>query len=298
MRSSIHIVGLGEILWDIYPDKKCLGGAPANVAIHARRLGAETSIISAIGEDHLGDEILKKLKKEEIQTNYIQKLTDKPTGQVKVEVNQEGIPTFHCTRNQAYDFLQWEENFENLNADAIVIGTLAQRNQPSRDVIQKLIRTINATIVFDVNFRQWNDNIQKIVFETLPAVNILKINEEEKEHLKKALDRSKDSDIDFLEWMKVNFSLDLIALTLGSEGCILMDGEQIINQPGLTVQVKDTTGCGDAFTAGMLIKYLDGKNLNDTARFANALGSCTATQTGAVPEYNLKDVYKLMDPTQ
>lgn len=295
LNATLHIAGLGEILWDIYPDKKCLGGAPANAARHAKKLGAKASIISAVGEDSLGDEILQILKDEKINTNLIQRIEDKPTGQIRVDVDEEGIPTFHCTIDQAFDFMQWEESLNHLNMDAIVIGTLAQRNSASRNVIQKIIRSAEAKVVFDVNFRQWDDLIQKVVFETLPSADILKINEEEKEHLKKALDKTGNHDTDFLKWMLNYFDLELIALTLGPGGCILLDNNQIVTQSGISVNVKDTTGCGDAFTAGLLIKYLEGRNLPEVASFANALGAWTATQTGAVPDYYLEDVQALMD---
>ena len=141
MKSRSCVVGLGEILWDLYPNEKHLGGATANVAIHAHRLGAQSIVASTVGQDLLGEEIIKTLEEQGLVVDYIQKSTACPTGTVNVKLNREGIPHYICSNNTAFDHFQWNTNLRTLagKADAVIVGTLAQRNKESRQTIQKFI---------------------------------------------------------------------------------------------------------------------------------------------------------------
>jgi len=291
MNSQKQIVGLGEVLWDLYPEEKHLGGSPANAAIHAHRLGAEGVIVSAVGQDDLGDAIMRSLGAQGINTHHIQRSPSRPTGTVRVRLDQNGIPQFRCSKDVAFDDLRWNENLDTLlkTANAIVIGTLAQRNPTSRETIQNAIKIASGTIVFDVNFREWNDGIGQIVKDTLIHTDILKVNENELHALKKAFSSQKKSMFTFLEWLMDTFPMKLIAVSLGKKGCLLTNGNETVLSPGINIPPVDTTGCGDAFVAGMAFKYLKNATLEEMAEFANQLGAFIATMKGAAPEYTVSD---------
>jgi fructokinase len=291
------IVGLGEVLWDLYPGEKHLGGAPANAAIHVQRLGEQGLIASAVGQDVLGDEIIGRLKGQGIGTRHIQRSATQPTGTVRVKLDEKGVPHFRCSRNTAFDHLRWNDDLEKLSseADAVIVGTLAQRNEQSRHTIQQFIKKATGTIVFDVNFREWNEGIGQIVRDTMIHTDILKLNETELQTMKTAFAFQEESIFTFFTGMMDNYPLKSIALSLGEKGCLLTDGNETILSPGIKIDPVDTTGCGDAFTAGIVHKYLKNASLNETAEFANQLGAFVATMKGAAPRYTIIDFRKFQE---
>ncbi len=287
------IVALGEILWDIYPHEKHLGGAPTNSVIHAARLGAKSIVVSSVGQDQLGDEIIETLKIYGVDTSYIQRYSARPTGTVGVKLDEKHIPHFHCSSDVAFDYIEWNDKLERLagEIDCVITGTLAQRNRVSRKTIQRFLkRAPNAVKVFDVNFRGWSELTSLIVQQTLIVVDILKLNEKELNQMQRAFWQEGKGTISFLDWLIEKYSLKLVALTLGEKGCFLTDGKNHIFSPGFVVDPVDTTGCGDGFLAGMTLKYLEKSSLEEMAEFANLLGAFVATKNGAVPEYTLRDL--------
>jgi fructokinase len=292
MKSVNKITGLGEVLWDLYPDEKHLGGAPANVAIHAHRLGAQGFVASAVGHDSLGDAIIGALKKQGLSTFAIQRCRTHPTGTVRVRLDDNGIPYFRCSRDTAFDHIHWNGELEKLahEADAVVVGTLAQRNSTSRRTVLRFLAETIGIVVFDVNFREWNETTGRTVLETLIHTDILKLNENELHQMKSAFRKNKLGLVPFLDWLIKNHRLKLIALSLGAKGCLLSDGSAHMLSPGIIVEPVDTTGCGDGFVAGLIVKYLEHASLEDTAEFANYLGAFLATRKGAAPVYALHDV--------
>lgn len=297
MKSKKVVIGLGEILWDLYPTEKHLGGATANAAIHAHRLGAKSIIASTVGQDLLGEEMIKTLEEQGFVVDYIQKSTAWPTGTVNVKLNRGGIPHYICSNNTAFDHFQWDTRLETLaaKADAVIIGTLAQRNEESRQTIQKFIQMTAGTVVFDANFREWNDTVNQIVRDTLHHADILKLNENECHLIKKASSSDAKGIFPFLDKLIDTYHLKLIALSLGQRGCLLTDGKEHILSPGIKIKSLDTTGCGDAFLAGLIIKYMNHASLEEMAEFANHLGAFMATKKGAVPEYTLSDLIRFRD---
>lgn len=297
MKSRPCVVGLGEILWDLYPNEKYLGGATANVAIHAHRLGAKSIVASTVGQDLLGEEIIKNLVEQGLVVDYIQKSTDWPTGTVDVKLNREGIPHFICSKNTAFDHFQWDTGLETLagKSDAVIVGTLAQRNEESRRTIQKFIQISAGTVVFDANFREWNDTVNQILRDTLHHTDILKLNENECHQIKKASSSDEQGIFPFLNKLIDAYHLKLIALSLGQRGCLLTDGKEHVLSPGIKIKPLDTTGCGDAFVAGLIIKYMNNASLEEIAEFANHLGAFMATMKGAVPEYTRSDLIEFRD---
>ena len=292
MKSVKKITGLGEVLWDLYPDEKHLGGAPANVAIHAHRLGVQGFVASAVGHDSLGDAIIGALKKQGLSTLAIQRCRTHPTGTVRVRLDENGVPHFRCSRDTAFDHVHWNGELEKLalETDAVVVGTLAQRNPTSRRTVQRFLAETIGIVVFDVNFREWNEITGRTVLETLFHTDVLKLNENELHQMKNAFRKNKLGLVPFLDWLIKNHRLKLIALSLGAKGCLLSDGSAHVLSPGIIVEPVDTTGCGDGFVAGLIVKYLEHASLEDTAEFANYLGAFLATRKGAAPVYALHDV--------
>ena len=289
MSTQKIIVGLGEVLWDIYPDAKYIGGAPANVALHARQLGGEAIVVSAVGQDQEGEEIIAILGNRDIGTEYIQTYKEKPTGSVRVQIDEKGLPTFLCSRDVAFDHIQWNQEMKALagEIDAVVVGTLAQRNHTSRNTIQLFLEhASHALRVFDVNFRKWDDVTNLMVQETLIHTDILKLNEVEMRQMWKAFRQDDKSIPAFFNWLIDKYSLKLVALSLGEKGCMLTDGNEHIVSPGVRIQPADTTGCGDAFVASLIMGYLQGEDLDTIAESMNYLGAFVAVRQGAAPEYD------------
>lgn len=284
------IVGLGEILWDLYPDGKYLGGAPANTAIHVHRLGGKGVIVSAVGRDPLGREILDTLLAQGMETQYIQRISTRPTGTVKVVLDSSGKPSFSCSEHTAFDEIQWNEALRDLAywADAVIVGTLAQRSPISKKTIQQFLSHTRGLRVYDVNLRGWDSEIKNTVRDTLKKVDVIKLNEAELTLLQEAFG-STDEPVTFLNKLIGEFELTLASLSLGAEGCVFTDGSQTVRVPGIPVSVVDTTGCGDAFTAGLVVKLLEAASLEEIAQFANALGAFVATKKGAAPLYSVQE---------
>lgn len=300
MNNKFKIAGLGEILWDIYGEQKYLGGAPANFAAHVGQAGHEGIILSRIGNDALGQELLAKLGSMDLNSAGIQVDQTKPTGTVHVFLDEKGVPRFDCSRDVAFDNLQFDASWKNLaeQLDAVLFGTLAQRQLPSRQAIQSFLRAApQAVKVFDINLRGWNDETRQIVDDSLHLSDVIKLNEEELRQLKKAL-TSSDEDVFFLRRLLQKYQLKLAAVTLGEKGCFLVTESEFVRHPGFAVDMVDTTGSGDAFTAGLMVKLLQKAPLAEMAEFANRLGAFVATQKGAVPRWTVEDIRSILSPQE
>ncbi|NOZ60674.1 MAG: carbohydrate kinase [Calditrichaeota bacterium] len=289
---QFRIVGIGEILWDIYGEQKFLGGAPANFAIHCAQLGDIGIVLSRVGKDQLGEDIKQALSRRNIDASFVQIDADKPTGTVEVELDEKGKPRFNCHTDVAFDYLQATSESKNLlqSADAILFGTLAQRNSSSREAIQTLVKSAKNTLkIYDINLRGWNDEIKKTALRSLQIADIVKLNDDEVAILKSNL-APKRSDVDFLKELVHKYNLKLAALTLGERGCILTDGVALARENGIKVTVKDTTGCGDAFAASLVHYFLRNASLSEIARQSNLVGAFVAQFKGATPIYTMSDV--------
>jgi fructokinase len=298
MRRQKTIVGAGEILWDLYPGEKVLGGAPANAALHCHRLGEKGVVVSAVGMDVLGDEVIRYLEANGLTTQTIQRHSEKPTGTVGITLTEKGVPHFSCSHDTAFDYLEWTEELGTLvrHSDALIVGTLAQRNAVSRKTIQHLLSiSTKAVKVFDVNFREWSKTIAQIVEETLHHTDILKLNDRELGVIQKSFGRKSDDKKTFLNRLKERYELKLIALSLGEKGCFFSDGTEQVFSPGYRVKVVDTTGCGDAFVAGLTIRYMEKASLEAIAGFANMMGGFLATRKGATPAFSEEDLARFQE---
>lgn len=291
------IVGLGELLWDLFPEGKQLGGAPANFAYMTSLLGDTGVVASRVGEDPLGREATQRLQRLGLQTSLLQSDAAHPTGTVKVEVDPRGQPTFEIAEGVAWDHFAWTPEWKVLaqKADAVCFGTLAQRSAASRDTIQAFLSTIrpSATRIFDVNLRQHFYSAQTVA-ESAKLADMIKVNHEELPIVAKLLDLPFIyDDLRAAQWLREKFGTKLVCMTRGAHGSLLVGAGEISDHPGYRVHVADTVGAGDAYTAALVYHYLRGASVPTMNEAANRMGSWVASQTGATPpadEFHLEKV--------
>ena len=282
---SFKVVGIGEVLWDMLPAGKQLGGAPANFVYHAQALGAQGTIISRVGNDPLGKELLERLQQIGLSTDCIQLDPTAPTGTVGVEVASDGQPQFTIHENVAWDNLAAEDSARRAIVDshAICFGTLAQRSETSRNAIFTLLKLVPelSLRVFDINLRQnfyTSENIER----SLRNADILKINDQELPLLAKMLNITGDTRAQITE-ISSRFELHTVACTRGAHGSLLFSNGNWSDHPGIPTQVVDTIGAGDAFTAAMVIGLLSQLDLQEINETANQVAAFVASQAGATP---------------
>jgi len=279
------VVGIGEILWDMLPSGKQLGGAPANFAFHARSLGARSAIVSAVGRDALGREILGALEAAGLETRFISLVDAHPTGTVGVELDIEGVPRFTIADGAAWDFIPSNANLLGLAvaADAVCFGTLAQRSPVSRAMIRAFLEATRPEClrVFDVNLRQ-SSHSRELLDDFLRKSSVLKVNEEELGVLTRLFSLS-GSDTQVLTRLLEAYPLELIALTLGKRGSRLFSLKGESYCPAPAVEVSDTIGAGDAYMAALVMGLLKGKSLVEINDRANRVAAFVCTQPGAWP---------------
>lgn len=288
------LAAVGEILWDCFPDRKLLGGAPYNLAYIARQIGAESVMISRIGEDADGRDILAAMAEKGMERRFIQRDPKRPTGTVRVELAAGGVPTFTIMPDVAYDFIEWTEPMAELAArcDAVCFGSLCQRNPASRATILKFLdHAVRALRVYDINLRQTFYS-KEVLAEGFRRAQVVKMNDGEVETLRKLFPTEfSGGESGFMK----AFGIELLAVTRGPDGCTLWRGTERADVPGVRVKVCDTVGSGDAFTASMVMSYLQDEPLREIAAEANLWGAYVATQCGGTPAVDLKAVDALRD---
>jgi fructokinase len=276
------IVGIGEILWDMLPSGKALGGAPANFAYHAMRLGEDGWAVSAVGDDALGHEILDLVESKGL--NRIISVTDKPTGTVEVELDERGVPTYNIMEDVAWDNIPFTPEMEELakRADAVCFGSLVQR-MSSRDSVLSFVRAMrpDALKVFDINLRQ-HYYCPEVLEESLKLSDILKINDEEI-RIVAGMFGLGDDDTAACRSLIASYGLKLVILTRGAEGSEVITSDEVIPQSVGHVDVVDTVGAGDSFTAAFVVAYLRGDSLADAQRLATETASYVCSRKGAMP---------------
>lgn len=281
------VVGIGEVLWDIFPDGKVLGGAPGNFAIHANSLGLEGIIISAIGKDLLGENI-KEIYKQRSLKSYLTEV-HYPTGTVNITLDSNGKASYEFTLNSAWDYLELSKEQLEIAKEcrAVCFGTLCQRSQISKKSIYNFLeQTSDKCIkVFDINIRKDYFSYETIK-RSLEYATILKLNDEELPILQNMLSLP-DNENESLKTLKKRYNLDIIILTKGNNGSRLFksESEDSIVKPN-KVEILDTVGAGDSFTAAVVAGLIKGKSLNDINIMANKVASYVCTQKGATPALN------------
>src|SRR2546425_1843218 len=284
------VVGLGELLWDLFPEGKQLGGAPANFAYITALLGDSGIVASRVGDDRLGQEALWHLKSSGLDVSRIQRDPTHPTGTVKVEVDLRGQPEYHISENVAWDFLEFSEDWISLAraTHAVCFGSLAQRNSVSRATIRAFLSALPsfAIGIFDVNLRQSYFS-GDLLRDSARHATILKLNHEEfprfLDVLRCPLKGSERSDIFAARWLCRELGIRLVCITRGAAGSTLITAESHHEHPGFSVKIADTVGAGDAFTAALVHHALRGSSLAAMNVAANRMGAWVASQEGAMP---------------
>ena len=280
-----YIVGLGEALWDVLPEGKKLGGAPANFAYHAAQFGLDTIAISALGEDKLAEETIEALKEHSL--NYLMPQVPYPTGTVQVTLTGDGIPTYDIKENVAWDNIPFTDEMEEIarNARAVCFGSLAQRNIVSRENIHKFLDATPADCVkiFDINLRQ-QFYTKEVIKESLQRCNILKINDEELVLIGRMFGYP-GLDIENKCWLILGkYNLDMLVLTCGTNGSYVFTPGQMSFQETPKVEVADTVGAGDSFTGSFVGSILNGKPVPEAHKTAVQVSAFVCTQNGAMPQ--------------
>lgn len=281
-----YVVGIGEVLWDVLPEGKKLGGAPANFACHVSRFGLNGLVISAVGKDKLGDEIINVFNQKRLE--YQLEKTDFPTGTVEVTLDNAGIPQYDIKENVAWDNIPFTEEIRMIasHTRAACFGSLAQRSQNSRRSINAFLDSMpdseDSLKVFDINLRQ-NFYSEEIVQESLSKCNILKINDEELLIVKDLLSLRGRFQEELCNELMALGNLRMLILTCGTKGSMVFSQEGISVLGTPTVQVADTVGAGDSFTAAFISSLIKGKTVREAHQTAVNVSAYVCTQQGAMP---------------
>ena len=283
MKNKQTMVGIGEVLWDKFPEGKHVGGAPTNFVFYAKTKDTDSFLVSAVGVDDDGKEILEKFKNLNFSPLYIEQTKKYPTGTVDVTVDGYGIPEYIINKNVAWDFVSWSADLKKLaqKTDAVCFGSLGQRSELSRKTIEFFLSETskNCLRIFDVNLRQ-NFFNKEIIKNSLAHANVLKLNDEELPVIAKIINIS-GSEKEVCEQIIKKFDLKILALTKGDKGSYLFSKTQKNFHPGFPVSVVDTVGAGDAFTAALAVGLLKENPLNKIIEDANRQASDICARKGA-----------------
>ena len=280
------VVGMGEALWDILPEGKKIGGAPANFAYHVSQFGLPSCVVSAVGNDSLGKEIVDNLTSKGL--NHHINEVPYPTGTVQVEIDQAGIPQYDIKENVAWDNIPYTASLRELaqNTRAFCFGSLAQRNVVSRETIQSYLdampQTDDTLVVFDVNLRQGFYS-KEILCTSMQRCNILKINDEELVTVSRMFGYPGIGLQDKCWILLGKYNLRMLILTCGINGSYVFTPGRVSFQPTPSVEVADTVGAGDSFTAAFIASLLRGKSVAEAHKVAVETSAFVCTKNGAMP---------------
>ena len=293
----MKIVSVGEVLWDILPEAEHLGGAPFNFAWHAHNLGHEVCFVSAVGNDAHGNQVLKQMTEAGLSTRFIRRVPDHPTGTVTVAMNSLGLPHYTIHRPAAYDFPALDpsdlDTLLHPAPDWIYFGTLQQMSAPAHDLTLRLLAAApSAKRFYDINLRT-NSFTPELIRTLAYHADVLKLNEEEVPALRQIGAIQGNSREQFCRDCLSAFQLDAICITLGPNGCALLLDNEYVESPGFPVQVADTIGAGDAFSAALLHGINAGWAAPKIAGFANRVGAIVASRPGATPKWSVEEANAL-----
>ena len=280
------IVGMGEALWDVLPEGKKIGGAPANFAYHVSQFGFDSRVVSAVGNDELGDEIMKVFKEKQLKTQI--ERVDYPTGTVQVTLDDEGVPCYEIKEGVAWDNIPFTDELKRLalNTRAVCFGSLAQRNEVSRATINRFLDTMpdidGQLKIFDINLRQ-GFYTQEIISTSLQKCNVLKINDEELDIVTRLFALSGTGQEERCRTLLKRYMLKALILTCGARGSFVFTPEETSYQNTPKVEVADTVGAGDSFTAAFTAAILSGEAVREAHRLAVDVSAYVCTQKGAMP---------------
>jgi fructokinase len=289
----MSIACFGEILWDVLPTGKQPGGAPFNVAVHLHQLGQSVDLISRVGDDDLGSELLDFVASKGLRTDYVQLGKTHLTGVVKANVDDANEVTYKIVQPVAWDYIQYDTELETLveQADVFVFGSLSARQAPTRETLYRLLEHAKFK-VFDVNMRPPHYH-KEVVKYLLEKTNMVKMNHHELAEIMAWFGEETDRPT-AMRWLANRFDLQAVCVTCGADGAMLWANNQLYRAPGVSVEVKDTIGSGDSFLAALLKGWLAGQEPGEMLRFACATGALVATHQGATPAFTETDVRELL----
>jgi len=286
MNKKFKVAGIGELLWDMLPEGKQLGGAPTNFGYHASLAGCESFVVSTIGSDEPGNEIVALFDELALETGFVQQTSGFPTGTVTVSLDKMGIPSYIIHENVAWDHIAWNSPLETLakTIDAVCFGSLAQRNPESRQTILNFLKSTKADClrVFDINLRQ-SFFSREIIFQSLELSTILKLNDDELPVVAGLLGISGTDEELLMQILKM-FDLKLVALTKGAKGSLLLTEKEQSFMEVPKVDIADTVGAGDSFTAILVAGLLQNHDLKKIHKKATQVAAFVCTQKGATPK--------------
>ncbi|MFW6303169.1 MAG: carbohydrate kinase family protein [Candidatus Sumerlaeota bacterium] len=296
---SSRILCFGELLWDLLPTGAELGGAPANLAYHLHSFGNDVMLVSRVGVDDRGDRAVKRIEDHDFSSQWIQRDSDHATGTVPVTLDEEtGEPDFNITPDVAYDYIDYDDAIrqELPSVDCICFGSLAQRSEISRKTLRSILRDApdSAVRFLDINLRKdcytWD-----ILLSSLEDADIVKINSDEARYLADHMDIQTDNLFEIGDALLDKFNLRQCVITLGRQGALgICRKESRFYIPGHDVEIKDTCGSGDAFSAGYLHMVLRGRPPQIACQVGNAMGALVARHNGATPMIAPKEIRRFI----
>lgn len=300
MNETPLMVGLGEVLWDLLPSGKALGGAPANFAYMTKVFGNRGIVASRIGDDEFGRQAYQAMNKVGVDTSHIQVDSQHETGVAGVLLDSEGQPNFTIKQQVAWDFLQWTPAWKQLSASADVVcyGSLAQRSQVSASTIERFLQNTpaRALLICDANLRESFYSVDTLR-RCFQFADILKLNEQELFQVASLFELGSGTDVQLSKKLLDAFGLDLVCVTKGARGSLLVSAQQVIAHPGIHAEVADAIGAGDAFTACVAHYYIQNRPLEEISELANRFAAWVATQVGATPPVSQTQLQQIMSTT-
>ncbi len=294
VKYTLSAVCFGEVLWDVFPTHKKIGGAPLNVALRMNSFGVETTMISRVGADENGEDILAFLNNQEVTTDLIQVTKEYKTGMVNVMINEKGNASYDILYPSAWDKIVETEVMDEVisEADVFVFGSLASRDEVSRETLISLLDKAKYK-VFDVNLRAPYYTAE-VLNELMQKADFIKLNDEELREISRQLGSTYNSFEQNIKFIAEKSNSKQICVTKGEFGAVLYHNDKFYYNSGYFVKVVDTVGAGDSFLASLLIRLLRGKSPQKALNYACAVGALVAGQEGANPKISEKDIKKFM----
>ena len=282
----MKILSFGEIIWDVYPHKKCIGGAPLNFAAHASRAGAESYLLSSVGDDELGREAIDILNHLCVNIELVSVNSEKSTGTCTVLLDKNGIPTYKIENDTSYDYIHFDKKISLHGFDAVSFGTLALRYENNRYVLKEILKEYKGVVLCDLNLRSPFYNAETVRW-AVSVCQVLKINEDELNYISESIVKAKLSDVTkSLDLITKEFkNLELVIYTCGEKGAYVYEKstEKTYFCPAKKVKVLSTVGAGDSFGAVFLTEYLSGKSIDACLEKATEVSGKVVACEDAVP---------------
>lgn len=297
LEPAVQITAIGEILWDVFPDGERLGGAPFNFAAQAARLGHRTALLSAVADDERGRRALAEARRLKVETELIQTVETPPTGYVTVTVDEGGQPDYVIHRPAAYDCVELAETaaqaLKKNPPEWIYFGTLLQTDAAARATTLRLLDAAGKTRrLYDVNLRK-DSYSRELLADLLPLATVLKINAGEAAEVRRLFGEPQSDSETFAREYAARYGYEGVCVTLGAGGCYLLWNGREVRSASYPVTVRDAVGAGDAFAAAFVHGVLSGWRIEETADFANRVGSLIASRSGAVPVWSVAEAMAL-----